>query len=239
MPIVKMCEVCGVTFLVPLCRDKTATCCSKGCATKRRWQKGTIKNGITAVMRNCFECGKQFKTMGAWVKRGAGKYCSRKCMNRRADLPVEQFIQSYEAGMSLMDISKKFGVAHTMVSRRLKESGVQIRTIEEGLKLAYQRSGGKRRAEGRDRNCEHHHVWEAANGVKLPDGWVVHHKNEKNNDNRPDNLEAMPTAIHTSLHGKLRKIAKANKRIKELEEENINLKLNLTKQRKKTRSGTL
>lgn len=34
-----------------------------------------------AIFKNCFICGKEFKTYKCWIKRGGGrgKYCSRKC----------------------------------------------------------------------------------------------------------------------------------------------------------------
>jgi hypothetical protein len=59
---------------------------------------------------------------------------------------------------------------------------------------------------------EHIVVWEAANG-HLPDGWVVHHLNGIRDDNRLENLQAMPRKRHSPTL-----IVKAHqKRIRELE----------------------
>lgn len=45
---------------------------------------------------------------------------------------------------------------------------------------------------------EHILVWEEANGRELPIGWSIHHINGKRDDNRPENLLAMPKRNHTS-----------------------------------------
>ena len=44
--------------------------------------------------------------------------------------------------------------------------------------------------------AEHHIVWEEAHGLPLPDGWVIHHLNGIKDDNRPENLAAMPRNFH-------------------------------------------
>jgi len=46
---------------------------------------------------------------------------------------------------------------------------------------------------------EHVMVWEKANNMHLPDGWVVHHFNGIKNDNRKENLIGMPSSEHTKL----------------------------------------
>lgn len=43
---------------------------------------------------------------------------------------------------------------------------------------------------------EHIIVWEKANGKPLPKGWVVHHFNGIKDDNRIENLVAMPRNSH-------------------------------------------
>ena len=46
--------------------------------------------------------------------------------------------------------------------------------------------------------AEHILIWEEANGRPLPKGWVVHHINGIKDDNRSENLFAMPKKNHTS-----------------------------------------
>lgn len=48
------------------------------------------------------------------------------------------------------------------------------------------------------RVAEHILVWEEANNRYLPKGWIVHHINGIRDDNRIENLFAMPKRNHTS-----------------------------------------
>ena len=58
---------------------------------------------------------------------------------------------------------------------------------------------------------EHLLIWEEAHGKPLPKGWIIHHLNGIKDDNRPQNLEALPNKKHYHVLQ-----AKA-KRIQELE----------------------
>ena len=49
---------------------------------------------------------------------------------------------------------------------------------------------------------EHITVWEKANGRMLELGEVVHHLNGIKNDNRHENLVALPERVHASISGK-------------------------------------
>lgn len=60
---------------------------------------------------------------------------------------------------------------------------------------------------------EHRLVWEREYNQTLPDGWVIHHINGKRDDNRIDNLLALPKGKH---HYALL-IQEKNKRIQKLE----------------------
>ncbi len=51
---------------------------------------------------------------------------------------------------------------------------------------------------GKPYELEHRVVWEKANGA-IPKGWVVHHLNGTKNDNRIENLVAMPRKDHNPL----------------------------------------
>jgi hypothetical protein len=46
--------------------------------------------------------------------------------------------------------------------------------------------------------AEHRVVWEQTHGKPIPKGWVVHHLNGVKDDNRPENLAAMPRHEHHS-----------------------------------------
>jgi len=47
---------------------------------------------------------------------------------------------------------------------------------------------------------EHQKIWIEATGRELPAGWIIHHINGDHNDNRLENLVALPKELHDSLH---------------------------------------
>lgn len=49
---------------------------------------------------------------------------------------------------------------------------------------------------------EHHLVWWQRTGELVPDGFVVHHKNDNRRDNRFSNLKLMERVAHTVHHNK-------------------------------------
>jgi len=52
---------------------------------------------------------------------------------------------------------------------------------------------------------EHHLVWWQHTGEVVPEGHVVHHKNEHKRDNRFDNFELQAKPLHDAAHGRLRR----------------------------------
>ena len=47
---------------------------------------------------------------------------------------------------------------------------------------------------------EHHLVWWRATGQLVPEGFVVHHRNEDKGDNRIENLELLTNSQHSAQH---------------------------------------
>ena len=69
---------------------------------------------------------------------------------------------------------------------------------------------------------EHILVWEQTHNQKVPEGWHVHHLNGIKNDNRPENLVALPPREHNKIGNPMIPALKA--RILELESENKTLR---------------
>lgn len=73
---------------------------------------------------------------------------------------------------------------------------------------------GHPRADKRGNVLEHIIVWETAHNRKVPKGWIIHHLNGIRDDNRLENLVAMPRGRHSDLARPYKK------RIRELEAKN-------------------
>lgn len=72
------------------------------------------------------------------------------------------------------------------------------------------------RADTRGYVMEHIAVWEETHGEQLPEGYCIHHINGIKDDNRPENLEALPFGEHTTItHIGLRRSAETRKKISE------------------------
>ena len=69
------------------------------------------------------------------------------------------------------------------------------------------------------RVLEHRWIWEQANGP-IPRGWIIHHINGNQKDNRLENLLAVPRDKHKTAYI----VEAVTKRINDLEKENNELK---------------
>lgn len=142
--------------------------------------------------------------------------------------------------LSVDEVRKILKVAHTTLERQMNEFGIARRTRSEATKLAMakvdrtgQRNpnwrGGKWKmkggylyvaAPGHPRAtikgkyvAEHILIWEKTHNQPLPKGWIIHHLNGIKNDNRPENLLALPTKKHRLL------LREYQKHIRQLENE--------------------
>lgn len=151
----------------------------------------------------------------------------------------------YNSGLSSRQVAKEIHYSYNTIRRVLAESG-GLRDRCAALELAQQqgritphcgennpnfkgyryesygyiyiRSIGHPRAQNNGYVREHILVWEAANRP-LPKVWVIHHLNGIKNDNRLENLVALPKKNH---HGWLVQ-QEIQKRVRELESENSKL----------------
>jgi len=139
-------------------------------------------------------------------------------MKAHPEIKTKYLIKLYQSGMSLPEISEKIGITDQAIWQRLKEAGVKRRSISESIKLAYKTGravrqtgenhhswkGGRNKDKRgyivivikQKRYFEHRIVWEKAHG-KIPQGFIIHHLNGIRDDNRLENLTAIPRARHS------------------------------------------
>jgi AraC-like DNA-binding protein len=174
--------------------------------------------------------------------------------NRDSELNNPEVLKSlyWDQGLSINTIAQRFNISRDTVSRRFQWFGISKRTLAEWYRffdardrLKFTTKGLKfhkkfrrvnpegyveiKKPEHHRAKCngwvmEHIVVWEESHNTKLPEGWIIHHLNGIKDDNRPENLEALPANKHktTTLIDILReRILKLEGRIKELEVTNV------------------
>jgi len=99
-----------------------------------------------------------------------------------------------EKALELFGISKRSRSEIMVIENKTRPSPKGGRLEQDGYILI--RHPGHHRANSSGYVWEHILTWEEANGRLLPDGWIIHHINGRKNDNRPQNLMAMPRKSH-------------------------------------------
>jgi len=137
-------------------------------------------------------------------------------------VPTKEIQRLYKEGLSLNEIGEHIGISGQSVWMRLTKSKMKLRTISEAQKIAYKK-GRMKSQRGEDNNqwkggrypdsrgyiylytgvrnrkvFEHRLIWEKHHG-KIPDGWIIHHLNGIRDDNRIENLQAIPRKRHNSM----------------------------------------
>lgn len=153
-------------------------------------------------------------------------------------IPDDEIRRLYLEGNSPSKIASLAGVTPSSVRAKLRKWGI-IRSKQEGLLLClsrgearrvsganhYRWKGGEYREHGyvyvsigksKHRNRSHI-VWEQTHGQPLPKGWVIHHLNGIKDDDRPENLLAMPKNKHDRITLGIDLMEELRKRIRELE----------------------
>lgn len=166
---------------------------------------------------------------------------------KRYEITTGELIEMYKSGLSTMELSERTGISQHALRWRLEHAGFKLRSRGEAIKLAFDRGrrkhhsykgnlhpnwkGGRYKTNHgyikiwmpehpRARNStvwEHLLVWEQHNGQSLPEGWVIHHLNGVRDDNRPENLVALPKKVHAGEKPSRLLIAKLRQRVRDLE----------------------
>lgn len=140
--------------------------------------------------------------------------------------------------LSTIQIGRLYSVSPGNITEILKRAEIPRRSLTEAAEIRCQRQGRPYNYKnGRHRSAagyiyilqpggkyvpEHRVIWEQAYGP-LPTGYVVHHLNGIKDDNRLENLAALPRAIHLKDSARGPKgpgdplIKELHKRIRELE----------------------
>ena len=123
-------------------------------------------------------------------------------MGRKRNPVYENAYQSYLSGLSLEQVANELGVSRQCVFKAFKKRGFILRGVNfqpfqlyNGKKFTL-RNHGYYALTTEDRCLMHRYVWETEIG-KIPEGYDIHHKNEKKYDNALSNLECLPKAEHT------------------------------------------
>ncbi len=145
---------------------------------------------------------------------------TRKVYLRNPLIKTEDIVKSYLSGDSITEIAERVGISYQSISLRLFRANIKMRKHGETLKEMIKKGRIKIKS-GKDSHMwkggislnkkgyvviridkketlEHRYVWEKHHG-KLPKNWLVHHLNGVRNDNRIENLQAMPKERHNSM----------------------------------------
>jgi hypothetical protein len=146
---------------------------------------------------SCQNCNQEFE-----AKRSDAKWCSacrgvtrgmrERCYERRCTakcMDCGKPISRRSARCHLCD--NKSRVESNRGENNPNWKGGRSRQSDGYVYILGKRQGRKHRYQ-----LEHIMVWEQANGL-LPQGWIVHHMNGIRDDNRLENLVAMPRKRHS------------------------------------------
>jgi hypothetical protein len=163
-------------------------------------------------------------------------------------VPAETIRRMYEdEKMSQTEIAKHFGVHQGAIYFRMKQYGIKARSHDDSIRLDRLKNdwtgennpnwgGGRhtskagyvfvskpdhpRASQNKGYVREHILVWEETHGQSLPTGWDVHHMNGVKDDNRPENLVAMPNREHKRVISEYKAhVKRLEDRVCELEQE--------------------
>ena len=173
----------------------------------------------------CVVCGKAFMAMRSDAKVCPSLECKRLETNRRAREYEERYEE--EEQQRCLDCGKRI----RRRSQRCEACSQKPRIAKITGSNNYAWKGGRTKdshgyirilvassdRKGHRYRAEHRLVWEAVHGP-IPEGYIIHHINGIKDDNRIENLEAMPRRKHNDQHGE-RRIRELEARIAELQGE--------------------
>jgi hypothetical protein len=122
---------------------------------------------------------------------------------------VQSMYAMHRDGANLREVSLEFGICRATVIRALKTYGLPIHGGKRGLtrlpgiywnglKFTIDPDGYYRQTTNPRRHL-HQLVWEFHHGP-IPEGHIIHHRDENKANNEPSNLECIPNPDHGFRH---------------------------------------
>jgi len=169
------------------------------------------------IITHCEICGKEIKSKPYAIKRGRGRFCSRKCFGK-GNWSKERN-PKYKAALKTVHCLQ-CGKAFDVYASQIKNGGDKF--CSYSCKFKYENTGnmngnwkgGKFMAGDymavsvgmSKRKYEHQAIAERILNRSLKKGEVVHHINGKKTDNRNSNLLICEAGYHHSLHQRMAKL---------------------------------
>ncbi len=172
------CKGCGKSFLA---YRKNRKYHSRFCFWESLNRQSAKRVADRTVTFHCDWCGKEGQTINP-LKR----FCNRQCQGmafRKSSKNKPKIVRKHRPRLpSSSPLWDEAARTHVL--------GYIILIAKDAEGVRYQRG-------------EHIIMWERGHGKELPEGWVIHHVNEKRHDNRLENLLAMPRGDHMIFHNDL------------------------------------
>lgn len=221
--IPRMCILCKESFESPRQNRVRCPACLAGRAARE-----------PKAIVTCIECGAEFKAKNTLARR-----CPS-CRDQRRDAYNKEYEHGKRKGACIdcgAEIGKRALRCHPCDNKARSEymRGERVanwkggRSLQKGYVFVRVKDEAGGPGVGALYRGEHILNWERANQKPLPKGWVVHHLNGVKDDNRIENLAAMPRHNHHShprdaLKSYERRILQLETELRELQQ----LKMGLT-----------
>lgn len=195
-----------------------------------KWPKKATKFDWESMLIHWYGCKNQSETAEKFgihqaslskMFRRLGIHMGKGALTAIHVLPMDKIAEAYNNGASTVELGREYGVDPEVIRKRMMRRGIDRRprgSYERRGQENPQWKGGKK--QDREQNRLARAIAEWCLGEKLPEDAVVHHRNEDESDNRPDNLVVFPSnPHHLRFHQQLLKIQLASEQVETIQVE--------------------